>query len=124
MKLFNTDHQAAVLSWIEHVVVQPGESHEFTDEEIAAGLAGSWSEEDPCAGLSEEQEFKRLRDSSRAELDAEASTLGLTPSDYRNKQAVIEAIRAVNTSPSPDEQTPDETSEGETDPAEAGENKE
>lgn len=116
-KLFNTDHQAAVLNWIEHVVVQPGESHDFTDEEIAAGLAGSWSETDPRAGLSAEQEFKRLRDSSRADLDQEAVSLGLTPSEYPNKQAVIEAIRAAKSSPSPDEKTPDDevSSDDETD---------
>ena len=107
---FNTDHQAAVLDWIEHVVVQPGESHEFTDEEIAAGLAGSWSETDPRAGLSEEQEFKRLRDASRAELDDEARSLSLDPSQYPNKQAVIEAIKAAKSSPSPDETPDDEVS--------------
>ena len=119
---FNTDHQPAVLDWIENVVVQPGESHDFTDDEIAAGLAGSWSEQDPRAGLKAEGEFKRLRNASRADLDAEATALGLDPGDYANKQAVIDAIKAANTSPSPDEQAPEEGDS--TDPAEPGENKE
>ena len=119
---FNLDHQYAIHG--DGSATAPGEPHDFTPEEIEAGLAGQWSDEDPRAGLTEEQEFKRLRDTSRADLDQEASSLGLDPSQYPNKQAVIEAIRAAKSSPSPDE-TPDETSDGDTnDPAETGENKE
>lgn len=61
-RLYNTDHQTAVLSWVEGIVVQPGEPHDFTDEELAVGLAGSWSEQDPRAGLKAEQQFKKRRD--------------------------------------------------------------
>jgi hypothetical protein len=85
-KLFNVDHQTAVIDPIESIAVQPGESYDFTDEQVAAGLAGSWSDEDPRAGLKAERAFKKRRD--------------------------------AKTSPSPDEQTPEETPEGEsTDPA-------
>ena len=45
-KLFNLDHEPKVISWTEKAVM-PGESYEFTDEQIAAGLAGSWSAHDP-----------------------------------------------------------------------------
>lgn len=60
-KLFNVDHQPAVLRWHEPAIM-PGESHDFTDEEVAAGLGGQWSEEDPRAGLKDEREFKKRRD--------------------------------------------------------------
>ena len=59
---WNVDHQHALLDPINHVVVAPGESHEFTDEEIEAGLAGVWSDTDPRAGLKAEREFKQRRD--------------------------------------------------------------
>ena len=62
MKLFNTDSQPVVISWSEKAVL-PGESYDFTDEQIAAGIAGSWSEDDPRAGLPAEKEFKSRRDS-------------------------------------------------------------
>lgn len=74
--LFNLDHQHAIHQ--DGSATAPGESHEFTEEEIEAGLAGHWSENDPRAGLKAEREFKKRRDS-----------------------------RATASSPSPDEQTPD-----------------
>lgn len=116
MQKFNVDHQAAILDG--GVAVAPGEPHDFTAKQIAAGLAGRWSDEDPRAGLIEEREFKRLRDASRAELDADLVALDLNPADYANKPAAITAIMAAKTSPSPDDETAG-TSDGETtDPAE------
>jgi thioesterase domain-containing protein len=93
-RLFNVDHQAAVLGLND--AVQPGESRDFTDEE-AAGLLGLWSDEDPRAGLDAELEFKRLRDASRAELDEEARSLGIDPSGLAKKADVIAAIRDAKT---------------------------
>lgn len=60
-KLFNLDHSPVVVNRNERAVL-PGESHDFTDEEIAAGLAGLWGDEDPRKGLKAEREFKRKRD--------------------------------------------------------------
>lgn len=40
--LFNADHQAAIVDHGETVVL-PGGTHEFTDEEVEAGITGSWS---------------------------------------------------------------------------------
>lgn len=60
-KLWNVDHQPAVIAW--HLpAIMPGEAHEFTDEQIAAGIAGQWSEQDPRAGLEAEKAFKKRRD--------------------------------------------------------------
>ena len=58
--LFNRDHQTAILG--PETAVQPGEPHDFTDEQVAAGIAGLWSEEDPRAGLEAEVAFKSKRD--------------------------------------------------------------
>ena len=58
---FNLDHCPVVLNWQESAIM-PGASHEFTDEQIAAGLTGLWGEEDPRAGLAAERAFKQKRD--------------------------------------------------------------
>lgn len=131
-RLFNVDHQHAILD--ADTSVAPGAPHDFTDEE-AERLTGSWADEDPRAGLADEEEFKRLRDASRSDLDDEARALGIDPSGMKNRQQVREAITAVRAAqntetdatspPSPDDETPEEPSEGETtDPAEPGEDKE
>jgi hypothetical protein len=76
VRLYNTDHQPAVVDHAQPAV-QSGESHEFTDEQIHAGLAGSWSEEDPRKGLEQEQRFKSRRDLKAAgamEVPAAAPT--------------------------------------------------
>lgn len=59
--LYNVGHQPVV---VDHgcPAVQPGESHKFTDEQIAAGIAGDWSPDDPRKGLEEERQFKQRRD--------------------------------------------------------------
>lgn len=59
--LYNVDSQAAVVSHSARAV-QPGDSHDFTDEEVAAGLGGAWSELAPRRGLPAERDFKRRRD--------------------------------------------------------------
>lgn len=61
MKLFNLDHQTAIVDHGAHAV-KPGKAHEFTAEQIAAGITGLWSEQDPRAGLAAEREFKQRRD--------------------------------------------------------------
>ena len=69
--LFNTDSQARLVDPLrDERAVMPGESYDFTDEQVAAGIAGSWSEEDPRAGLPAEKEFKSRRDrKATAEAD-------------------------------------------------------
>lgn len=63
-KLWNLDHQPQLVDPInDERAVMPGESYDFTDEQVAAGLAGQWGEEDPRAGLKAEREFKKRRDS-------------------------------------------------------------
>lgn len=64
-KLYNIDHQPTV---VDHgkPAVGPGESYDFTKEQIEAGLTGVWSEEDPRKGLKQEREFKRTRDKASA----------------------------------------------------------
>jgi hypothetical protein len=61
VRLYNTDHQPAVIDHAQPGVL-PGESYEFTDEQIKAGLAGSWSKENPRKGLEQDQRFKSHRD--------------------------------------------------------------
>lgn len=45
-RLWNVDCQTAILSPDEPGVA-PGDSHDFTDAEVDAGLSGSWSFSDP-----------------------------------------------------------------------------
>lgn len=59
---YNVDHQVAIVNHGEDVV-NPGESFDFTDEQIEAGLGGSWSELNPRRGLEDERAFKAKRDS-------------------------------------------------------------
>lgn len=62
-RLYNTDHQPHLIHPTSgERAVMPGESYDFTDEQIAAGLAGCWSDTDPREGLAGEQKFKRRRD--------------------------------------------------------------
>lgn len=91
---WNVGPSPVVLNWTEPAVM-PGDSYDFTDEQIAAGLAGEWSEADPREGLSGEQVFKRARDRSRADLDDEARGLGVDTTDLSTKQDVAEAIQAA-----------------------------
>lgn len=91
---WNVGPSPLVLDW-NHPAVLPGDSHDFTDEQIDAGIAGDWSETDPRAGLSDEQVFKRARDRSRPELDDEAHSLGIDTTDLHTKQDVASAIQAA-----------------------------
>lgn len=45
-RLFNVGSEPVVISWSERAVM-PGGSYVFTDEQVAAGVAGQWSEENP-----------------------------------------------------------------------------
>lgn len=58
--LYNLDHQHAIIG--PDVSVAPGAAHDFTDEQVAAGISGRWSENDPRAGLDAERKFKAKRD--------------------------------------------------------------
>ena len=49
-RLFNHDHQAHVVD-PDLPAIQPGESHEFTDEQVNAGLTGIWKQTVPRKGL-------------------------------------------------------------------------
>jgi hypothetical protein len=64
-KRWNLDHSPHVVDYSQRAVM-PGESYDFTDEQIKAGLAGNWGEEDPRAGLKAEREFKQKRDQNVA----------------------------------------------------------
>lgn len=68
-KLYNADHQTQIIHGVE-LGVAPGEPHNFTDEEIAAGIAGQWSTKNPRQGLPQERAFKRRRDAPVAEKAA------------------------------------------------------
>lgn len=61
MKLYNVGHQTAVIDH-DHPGVRPGESYDFTEEQIEAGIAGEWSEENPRKGRGKERAFKERRD--------------------------------------------------------------
>ena len=65
MRLYNVDHQPAVVDPNESATM-PGESREFTREEIEAGIGGLWSKDDPRKGLAAERKFKQRRDRARA----------------------------------------------------------
>ena len=113
-ELFNIGHSPVVLSWSEPAVM-PGESHDFTDEQIAVGVAGDWSDTDPREGLSDERAFKLARDSSRADLDEQARGLGVDPSGLQTKQDVAQAIQAAfdTAAQTIDDNTPAESGEKE-----------
>ena len=68
MRLYNLDHQPTVVDHSEPAVM-PGECYDFTKEQVAAGLSGSWSKDDPRKGLRQEREFKRARDTVPARAD-------------------------------------------------------
>lgn len=61
MRLYNVDHSPVVVKQNERAVM-PCLPYEFTDEEVAAGIAGLWSEENPREGLEQERVFKARRD--------------------------------------------------------------
>jgi hypothetical protein len=44
-RLYNIDHSPASVE--NGPSVLPGETYDFTDEQVAAGIAGLWSENDP-----------------------------------------------------------------------------
>lgn len=81
---WNVDHQHALIDPLNYVSVPPGESHEFTDEEIEAGIAGCWSEVDPRAGLDAEREFKQRRD--RGKQSAQADDTTTEPAEPESKE--------------------------------------
>lgn len=114
-KLFNVGPDPVVIDWSEPAVM-PGTAYEFTDEHVAAGLAGQWSEVDPREGLTDERAFKLARDSSRSDLDDQAHALGIDATDLHTKQDVAEAIQAALDAAA---QTIEDNS-----PAESGESKE
>ena len=95
-RLYNTDHQPLLINPVSgERAVMPGESRVFTDEELSAGLTGSWSEEDPRKGLEAEKKFKQRRDA-----------------------------KASKAKPSPSEAEPADDAEANPSPAESGETKE
>ena len=124
-RLFNVDHQHAILS-LDEPGVAPGESHVFTTAEIRAGLTGSWSEDDPRAGLTAEQAWKQMRDTPRGKLDKRARAAGVEdPEKLPNKQAVVDAITAAElVQDTSDDDTDDVSNETQTDPAEPGDKEE
>jgi hypothetical protein len=67
-KMYNVDHAPRVIVHGERAVM-PGEAHDFTDEQVAAGVAGLWSEKNPRAGLAAERAFKRKRDADVAAIE-------------------------------------------------------
>jgi hypothetical protein len=69
MRLYNVDHSPAVVRANERAVM-PCQPHDFTEGEVAAGLAGTWSAEDPRAGLAQERAFKARRDAKRETASA------------------------------------------------------
>lgn len=62
---WNVGPSPVVLDWNKPAVL-PGESHNFTDKQVKAGLAGEWSDTDPRAGLDAEKAFKKRRDAAPA----------------------------------------------------------
>lgn len=72
-RFFNTDHSPVIVVHGERAVM-PGESHNFTEEQVAAGLTGSWSKDNPRAGLAAERAFKRRRDADPDKQDEQEPT--------------------------------------------------
>lgn len=44
-RLYNVDHSPTSIE--NGLAVAPGESYDFTDEQVEAGIAGAWSQTDP-----------------------------------------------------------------------------
>ncbi len=64
---FNTDHQTQIIAGVG---ILPGDPYDFTNEEIAAGIAGQWATTDPRQGLPAERVFKARRDAPVADQAA------------------------------------------------------
>jgi hypothetical protein len=77
MRLYNTGTSPEVVGGWSNPAIFPGEGRDF-DEETAAYLlsTGRWSQEDPRAGLEQEQAFKERR-----REEAEAQTDPASPAD-------------------------------------------
>jgi hypothetical protein len=59
-RLYNLDHSPTTVD-NGKLAVYPGTGHDFTDEQVKAGITGRWSEEDPRAGIEQERAFKERR---------------------------------------------------------------
>lgn len=59
-RLFNIDHSPVSVE--NGPAVMPGETYDFTDEQVAVGIAGLWSENDPRRGIRQKLAVKRATD--------------------------------------------------------------
>jgi hypothetical protein len=93
MRLWNLDHQPVVVE-NDQPAVLPGESYEFTKEQIEAGVAGNWSDKDPRKGLADEAAFKRRRDGKEtaADLRKRAEEAGLEVPKKAKKAEIAELL--------------------------------
>ena len=64
MRRWNLDHQPVVVD-NDEPAVPPGESYDFSKEQLEAGLAGTWSDRDPRKGRAQEKAFKQRRDAGK-----------------------------------------------------------
>lgn len=59
-RFFNIDHSPVSVE--NGPAVMPGDTYDFTDEQVAAGIAGRWSENDPRGGVRQEPAVEQVRD--------------------------------------------------------------
>lgn len=60
-RLYNIDHSPVSIE--NGPSVMPGDTYDFTDEQVARGIAGRWSENDPRRGSQQRPAaFEQARD--------------------------------------------------------------
>jgi hypothetical protein len=59
-RFYNIDHSPASVE--NGPAVAPGDAYDFTDEQVAVGIAGLWSEHDPRGGARQQPAFEQAHD--------------------------------------------------------------
>lgn len=72
MRRWNADHQPAVVNHDEPAVM-PGESYDFTQEQLDAGLAGVWSEEKLIRSTETKKELLARAQEAGLDIPAQAT---------------------------------------------------
>lgn len=87
-----TDENGSAPQASEVVEADEYEDEAAAEEEATVEEAEEAVEEEPVAEEEEEDEGAELNKMSRAELDAYAREQGLDPSQYRNRELLLEAL--------------------------------
>lgn len=112
MRLWNVDHQPAVIDH-DKPAINPGDSHNFSPEQVEGGLGGLWSNEDPRGGLKIERDYKALlgKGETITVLRRRAKEAGVKLPPRANKTQIKEILESAHR---PHDDIPDSGASGET----------